>query len=85
MQRLGLTTVALVPANGHSLWSTELPGPLVLLVGSEAAGLDPELIHQADLPITIPMASSTESLNATVAASIVLFELQRRRRQPSGS
>jgi tRNA G18 (ribose-2'-O)-methylase SpoU len=53
---------------------------LVLLLGNEAEGLDPEWIDLCDQRVTIPMAQGTDSLNVTVAAGIFLhcFRFQAR-------
>jgi 23S rRNA (guanosine2251-2'-O)-methyltransferase len=53
--------------------------PLVLVVGSEDQGLSRLVERACDLLVRIPMAASTESLNAGVAAGIVLCEVARRR------
>lgn len=52
---------------------------------AQAPGLPAELAATADLALTIPLAGHVESLNATVAAALVLFEVRRRRREESGS
>jgi 23S rRNA (guanosine2251-2'-O)-methyltransferase len=54
-------------------------GPLVLVVGSEDQGLSRLVERACDVLVSIPMASGTESLNAGVAAGIVLYEVARRR------
>jgi len=54
-------------------------GPLVLVVGSEGKGLSRLVSETCDVKVSIPMASSLESLNAGVAAGIALFEIARRR------
>jgi TrmH family RNA methyltransferase len=59
--------------NAHVLASC-LRGPVAIFVGSEGAGLPAEVEHTADALIAIPMSESVESLNAGVAASIVLYE-----------
>ena len=51
--------------------------PILLAVGSESRGLSPALLARADLLLAIPIAPAVESLNATVAASLALFELRR--------
>jgi RNA methyltransferase, TrmH family len=53
----------------------------VLVIGGEAEGASLEARALADLRVTIPMASGSESLNAAVAASVLLFEAARQRRQ----
>jgi 23S rRNA (guanosine2251-2'-O)-methyltransferase len=54
-------------------------GPLVLVVGSEGRGLSRLTSERCDLFVRIPVASSTESLNAGVAAAIALYEVSRKR------
>ncbi len=51
-----------------------LNGPAAIFVGSEGAGLPAEVEHAADARIAIPMNGTVESLNAGVAASILLYE-----------
>lgn len=54
-------------------------GPLVVVVGAEGEGLSRLVARACDLLVRIPMASGTESLNAGVAAGIVLYEVARKR------
>jgi 23S rRNA (guanosine2251-2'-O)-methyltransferase len=54
--------------------------PLVLVVGSEGRGLARLTRTVCDVTVSIPMARSVESLNASVAAGVVLAEVARRRR-----
>ncbi len=53
--------------------------PSALIIGSEAAGAGEEARHLASGRITIPMHAATESLNAAMAAGIILFEAARQR------
>ena len=55
-------------------------GPMVLVVGSEGKGLSRLVRENCDAVVSIPMAGSTESLNASVAAGVVLAEIARQRR-----
>ncbi|HEV8578279.1 MAG TPA: RNA methyltransferase [Thermoanaerobaculia bacterium] len=71
---------ALVPRGGEDLYRAPLEGTLLLAVGSEGPGLSPALLARIDLQLTIPMEPGVESLNATVAAALVLFEVRRRLR-----
>jgi TrmH family RNA methyltransferase len=57
----------------------DLSRPTALWIGSEGAGLPEEIIQSADATIAIPIANAVESLNAGVAASIVLYEAARQR------
>jgi TrmH family RNA methyltransferase len=70
---------ALVPRGGVDLYQAPLGGALVLAVGAEGPGLSPTLLARAELALTIPLAPPVESLNAAVAAALVLFEARRRR------
>lgn len=70
--------VALGPRGGTDLWRAELPRNVVLALGAEGPGLSPECAALADLRLSIAMAAPVESLNVTVAAAVVLFELRRR-------
>ena len=54
--------------------------PLVLVVGSEGKGLSRLVRQTCDVTVSIPMAGAVESLNASVAAGVVLAEVARRRR-----
>lgn len=69
----------LVPRDGESLYPADLAGTLILAVGAEGPGVSAPLLARAGLRLTIPMEPAVESLNATVAAALVLFELRRQR------
>ena len=58
---------------------TEASGPLVLVIGSEGAGLSRLIRETCDTVAAIPMPGGAESLNAGVAAGIALYEISRRR------
>jgi 23S rRNA (guanosine2251-2'-O)-methyltransferase len=55
-------------------------GPLVVVVGSEGRGLSRLVRETCDQTVSIPMAAGVDSLNASVAAGVVLAEVARRRR-----
>jgi TrmH family RNA methyltransferase len=59
--------------------------PSALIIGGEAHGATSESAELATASISIPMPGGTESLNAAVAASIILFEAVRQRRGEPGS
>jgi 23S rRNA (guanosine2251-2'-O)-methyltransferase len=81
----GLFVVGLAADGAASLDDLELAGePLVLVVGSEGAGLGRLVAETCDLTVSIPMAGGTESLNAGIAAAVALAEVARRRRVPVG-
>ncbi len=57
-------------------WAKE---PLVVVVGSEGKGLSRLVTETCDAVISIPINSSTESLNAGIAASVTLYEISKQR------
>jgi len=72
--------VALVPRGGvDPALAPIAEGTLILALGAEGPGLSPGLVAHCEWTLTIPLAPPVESLNATVAAALVLFEIRRRR------
>jgi len=59
--------------------SANLAGALALMIGNEGNGVPPELATEADGTLTIPCPGPVESLNAAVAASVLLYEASRQR------
>jgi TrmH family RNA methyltransferase len=57
----------------------DLAGPAALLIGNEGGGLSADLLDRATSRIAIPTPGAVESLNAAVAASILLYEAARQR------
>ena len=78
-RRHGCRVMATVPRGGRSPFDIDLRGASAVLVGGEGPGLAPELVESADERITIPMQSPVESLNAAVAAAIIVYEAFRQR------
>ncbi|AYN34561.1 23S rRNA (guanosine(2251)-2'-O)-methyltransferase RlmB [Streptomyces albus] len=79
-QKAGLTVVGLAADGEAELGDlAALDGPLVLVVGSEGKGLSRLVGETCDIRVRIPMPGGAESLNAGVAAGIVLYEAARRR------
>jgi RNA methyltransferase, TrmH family len=76
----GLRLIGTSSHKGVPVDQAKLDGPLVIFIGSEGAGLPRDLVSQMDELIVIPHSSRVESLNAGVAASIVLYEAARKRR-----
>jgi len=76
----GLQVVGLDADSDTTLDDLEGTEPLVLVVGSEGKGLSRLVRENCDAVVSIPMAGPTESLNASVAAGVVLAEIARQRR-----
>jgi TrmH family RNA methyltransferase len=62
-----------------SAGQVDLASPSAIIIGNEGNGVPPELAAQADGSLTIPCPGPVESLNAAIAASILLYETSRQR------
>jgi TrmH family RNA methyltransferase len=80
LRQRGVRLVATSSHKGTPLPQANWNLPLAIFIGNEGAGLSRELLHQMDETLVIPQAAQVESLNAGVAASIVLYEVARQRR-----
>ncbi|MEU2929780.1 23S rRNA (guanosine(2251)-2'-O)-methyltransferase RlmB [Streptomyces sp. NPDC007251] len=79
-KKAGLTVVGLAADGEVELGDLEaLDGPVVIVVGSEGKGLSRLVGETCDVRVRIPMPGGAESLNAGVAAGVVLYEAARRR------
>jgi 23S rRNA (guanosine2251-2'-O)-methyltransferase len=76
----GLQVVGLDAGGNTQLDELDCRGPMVVVVGSEGKGLSRLVRENCDAIVSIPMAGPTESLNASVAAGVVLAEIARQRR-----
>lgn len=75
----GVRVLATSSHKGTTISQADLRGPVALVVGNEGSGLSRDLLAQADEIFVIPQSSRVESLNAGIAASIVLYEAARQR------
>jgi 23S rRNA (guanosine2251-2'-O)-methyltransferase len=66
----------------QSLWQADLDGGLALVFGAEGKGVRPLVRRACDGAVSIPLAGKVESLNVSVAASLLLYEAVRRRSLP---
>ncbi|MGW5328924.1 23S rRNA (guanosine(2251)-2'-O)-methyltransferase RlmB [Streptomyces sp. NPDC004009] len=79
-KKAGITVVGLAADGEVALGDLEaLSGPVAIVVGSEGKGLSRLVGETCDFRVRIPMPGGAESLNAGVAAGIVLYEAARRR------
>ncbi|PYX86959.1 MAG: RNA methyltransferase [Acidobacteria bacterium] len=77
----GMRLFATSSHKGTAIDQANLTGGSAVFIGSEGAGLPRELIPLLDETIVIPHAPQVESLNAGIAASIVLYEAARQRKR----
>lgn len=81
LRQHGLRLIATSSHKGTPLPEAKLTLPLALFIGNEGAGLARDLLARMDELVAIPHLPQVESLNAGVAASIVLYEVARQRQQ----
>ncbi|WJZ03650.1 23S rRNA (guanosine(2251)-2'-O)-methyltransferase RlmB [Corynebacterium freiburgense] len=84
-QQAGYQVVGLDTGGDHTIDTYDGTGPTVIVVGSEGKGMS-RLVHETcDTIMSIPMTDWVESLNASVAAGVVLSEFARQRRKTHSS
>ena len=76
----GIVVLATSSHKGTPISETDLTRPVALVVGNEGAGVSKDVLAQADEVVTIPHSDKVESLNAAIAASVVLYEASRQRK-----
>ena len=81
LKAAGYSCIAAHPRGGVSLFEADLTGKMAVCIGNEAGGLSEELLARCDRTVTIPMPGGTESLNASVAAALMMYEVMRQQRE----
>ena len=84
LQESGLRLFAATEKTSESLYQVDLRGPAGIIMGGEERGISPSLIKKADQLISIPMKGTIASLNVSVAAGVILFEVLRQRNAIQG-
>ncbi len=79
LKRRGLWT-ACADMSGEEMYGADLTGPLGLVIGSEGSGVSRLVREACDRTVSIPMKGDIDSLNASVAAGVLAFEVVRQRR-----
>jgi 23S rRNA (guanosine2251-2'-O)-methyltransferase len=80
----GRWVVGLDRAAERSIYQADLSIPLVLVIGGEGKGMRPLVRRTCDLLVAIPQLGPLDSLNASVAAGVALFEIGRQRAAAGG-
>jgi TrmH family RNA methyltransferase len=83
LKQRGVRVLATSSHKGKPLHQADFTGAAMIVVGNEGAGVPPEVLSLADELITIPHSPRVESLNAGIAASILLYEAARQRKAPT--
>lgn len=79
LQELHITVIATMPRAGHYIFEENFKNPLALVLGSENRGVRKNLLRQCDRSVAIPQFGKINSLNASVSAAVVLYEIIRQR------
>jgi TrmH family RNA methyltransferase len=79
LREAGVTILTTMASGAEAADAANLAAPVAILIGNEGNGVPRELAAQADGAITIPCPGPVESLNAAVAASVLLYEASRQR------
>lgn len=80
MKDKGIATYAAHLDGKHSYEEENYQKPCAFFIGNEGNGLRDEIADAADIYIRIPMCGQVESLNAAIAATVLMFEAARQRR-----
>lgn len=76
----GLKIIACSEKGGKTIDSTDCTGPLALIMGSEEDGISSEYLKLSDEMLKIPIKGKIQSLNVSVAAGIMMYEVVRQRK-----
>ncbi len=79
LKECGLKIVGAAERSSKIASKVDLKGPLALIMGAEDKGISRELLSLSDSTIKIPMMGEISSLNVSVAAGILIYEIQRQR------
>lgn len=79
LQGTRVKVLASVPQGGTPMQGTDMRKAAAIVIGGEGAGLAPALVAGVDARVSIPMKAPVESLNAAVAAALLVYEARRQR------
>lgn len=81
LKELGFSVVCGVLAdNTVEYTNADFTKPVIIVVGNEANGISDEILNLSDINIKIPIDGRAESLNAAVAAAVIMYEVRRQRK-----
>jgi 23S rRNA (guanosine2251-2'-O)-methyltransferase len=82
LKKCGIWIYCSSSSEKKSLWEIDFTEPVAIIIGSEGQGVRPLLVKKSDAVFNIPQRGKTNSLNASVAAGIIINELVRQRNIP---
>jgi len=79
LRESGFQLIAATEKAEEIIYHADFTQPSAIILGAEDTGIDPKLLKMADILVKIPMFGSIQSLNVSVAASVIFFEVVRQR------
>lgn len=73
--------IAACDMDGNAIYENDMKGPIAIVIGGEGSGISKLVKENCDFAISIPMKGSLNSLNASNAAAIMIYEIVRQRKQ----
>jgi len=84
MQQSGLRLIAATEKSSSDYIHGNYAGPVAIVMGSEETGIDPQILALADERVKIPILGQIQSLNVSVAAGLLVYEVVRQRASVKG-
>ncbi len=79
LKESGVKIFAATEKGSEVYYREQLTGPCALIMGSEGEGISPEYLRRSDVLVQIPMVGTIASLNVSVAAGVLMYEVFRQR------
>lgn len=79
LKEKGLWVYGAAAGGSNDLWKTDFTGSMALVIGSEGDGIGRLVRDNCDFIVNIPMVGKINSLNASAAASVIMYEVLRQR------
>ncbi|MCH5187149.1 MAG: 23S rRNA (guanosine(2251)-2'-O)-methyltransferase RlmB [Oscillospiraceae bacterium] len=79
LKKKGIWVTGADAAGDRSLYEADLAGPVAIVIGSEGEGISRLVAEKCDFLVKIPMRGNVNSLNASVAAALMIYEAAKKR------
>lgn len=79
LKNAGFWVTALDASGDKTIWDMDYNRPLIFVLGNEGKGISPAILKKCDIKMAIPMENEVESLNVSVSASLVAYEIKRKK------
>lgn len=79
LKKAGIWVYGTAADGSSELFKTDLTGPCAIVIGSEGEGMSRIVSENCDFKVSIPMRGKVSSLNASVSAAVIMYEVVRQR------